>query len=65
MYEHGNVLAMISYSFEEDPAGKRRNLKCLDIDIDAVLVPCYQADGIRDESCEETVEIEEECETTR
>jgi len=51
---------MVSYAFKENPPSKQRYLKRLDINVHSKLVPGISPDTVRDESCEEAVEVEEE-----
>lgn len=49
---------MIAEAFEKDSAGKKGDLKSLDVDVDTVFVPRILPDGISDKTPEHTVEVE-------
>lgn len=49
---------MIAKAFEEDSPAQRGNLKCVEVDVDFVVVPGIGSKAIRNESCKDTVEVE-------
>lgn len=53
-------MRMIAYALEEDAAPEQADLEGRDVDVGAVLVPCPRSYGVRYDSGEEAVEVEQE-----
>ncbi len=51
---------MVAEPSEEDSTSQGRDLKGLDVHVDAVFVPCILPYGIGDNACEKSIEVEEE-----
>lgn len=54
------VVCVVSYVLEEDAAAEGRDLQAGDVDVGVEVVPGVGANGIGDQSREQTVKVEEE-----
>jgi len=54
------IFTVITQAFEEDPTSQGRDLKRLDVQVNAEVVPCVYSDRVRDQARYNTIEVEEE-----
>ena len=53
-------MCVISYTLEEYSTSQQTDLQGRDVNVGAVLVPCPRADGVANDSGEQTIKVEEE-----